>query len=78
MNFLLQFIEWNLKKNGSKKAELNTHQGACGPFVLTAPGGYRQIQTPKGRLFAFDSQAKHVLTCATNGGLIYKVSRLPW
>ena len=54
------------------------HQGACGPFVLTAPGGYRQIQTPKGRLFAFDSQAKHVLTCATNGGLIYKVSKLPW
>ncbi len=74
--FLLQFIEWNLKKNGCKTGELPIHPGACGPFILTGPGGYRQVQTPRGKLFAFDTHAKHVLTCATNGGLVYSVCRL--
>ena len=50
------------------------HAGACGPFVLSGTGGYRQVHTPKGQLFAFSANGQHVLTCAQNGGLIYQVS----
>ena len=54
-------------------AELDIHSGACGPFIMTGAAGYRQVQTPKGRLFAFDTEGQHVLTCGLDGGLIYKV-----
>ena len=59
---------------GRKMSNLSLHAGASGPFVLTGAGGYRQVQTPKGRLFAFDTEGKHVLTCSSNGGVIYQVS----
>ena len=55
-------------------ADLHIHKGACGPFVLTGAGGYRQVQTPKGKLFALDCEGQYVLTCANNGGLVYKVT----
>ena len=58
---------------GNKLSDLSIHTGACGPFVLSGAGGYRQVQTPKGRLFAFDTEGQHVLTCSQNGGLVYKV-----
>ena len=58
-------------------AQLPVHSGACGPFVLTGAAGYRQVQTPKGKLFAFDTDGTHVLTCEQTGGMIYKVSLPP-
>lgn len=33
-----------------------------------------QVQVPRGRLFAFDSEGQHVLTCSSSGGLIYRVN----
>ena len=42
--------------------------------MLSGTGGYRQVQTPKGQLFAFSADGQHVLTCAQNGGSIYQVS----
>ena len=51
---------------------LKIHQGAAGPFVLTGAGGYRQVQTAKGKLFAFDTSKSHILTCGPHGGVIYK------
>lgn len=33
-----------------------------------------QVQVPRGRLFAFDSEGQHVLTCSSTGGLIYRVN----
>ena len=55
-------------------ADLAIHPGACGPFVLSAPEGYRQVQTPKGNLFDFDALGQHVVTCAQKTGVIYKVN----
>lgn len=36
-----------------------------------------QVQVPRGRLFAFDSEGQHVLTCSSTGGLIYRVKSPP-
>ncbi|CAH1783824.1 unnamed protein product [Owenia fusiformis] len=68
-----KFIEWSMNITGRKVEELNIHPGATGPFELPAYGGYKQVQTPKGKLFAFDSEGQYVLTCQQNGGLIYKM-----
>ena len=63
-----------MHKPGQKLSDLPVHSGACGPFVLTGAGGYRQVQTPKGKLFALDTEGNNVLTCGQNGGMIYRVS----
>ena len=69
-------MEWSLNLSGSKLRELAIHPGASGPFVLTGAAGYRQVQTPKGKVFAFDPEGKYVLTCAPKGGLLYQVITL--
>lgn len=70
----IQFVQWSLlKKSGHQIAELPIHEGATGPFNLIPLGGKQKRFTPRGKLFAFDSRGKHVLTCAPSGGLIYKV-----
>ena len=71
---LFQFIEWSILKTGEKMKELGVHDGACGPFVMSGYGGYKQVRTPKGKLFAFDAEGQYVLTCSQNRGLVYKVS----
>lgn len=48
---------------------------ATGPFVLSGYSGYKQVQVPRGRLFAFDSEGNYMLTCSATGGIIYKVTR---
>ena len=58
---------------GSKLADLPVHDGATGPFVVSGYGGYKQVQAPGGKLFAFDAEGNYVLTCTGNGGIIYKV-----
>ena len=72
---IFQFIQWSVHQTGKRLANLPIHNGACGPFILNGAGGYRQVQTPKGKLFAFDAEGHHVLTCASLGGYIYKVAR---
>lgn len=47
---------------------------ATGPFVLSGYSGYKQVQFPRGRLFAFDSEGNYMLTCSSTGGVIFKVS----
>lgn len=51
---------------------------ATGPFVLSGYSGYKQVQVPRGRLFAFDSEGSYMLTCSTTGGVIYKVLGVLW
>lgn len=55
-------------------SESNLPSDATGPFVLSGYSGYKQVQVPRGRLFAFDSEGNYMLTCSATGGLIYKVS----
>lgn len=71
--FIFQLIQWSLSKFGEMLFDLPIHVGACGPFVRSEPGGFRQVQTPKGKLFDLDSEGRHLLTCAINGGLLYQV-----
>lgn len=69
-----QFIQWNIHKSGSKVSEYGLPRDATGPFVLSGYSGYKQVQVPRGRLFAFDSEGNYMLTCSSSGGVIYKVT----
>ncbi|KAI1904876.1 hypothetical protein AGOR_G00010180 [Albula goreensis] len=69
-----KFIQWNIHRCGVKQSEYSLPQDATGPFVLSGYSGYKQVQVPRGRLFAFDSEGQHVLTCSSNGGLIYRLN----
>ncbi|XP_062410520.1 WD repeat-containing protein 91 [Sardina pilchardus] len=70
-----KFIQWNIHRSGVKQSEYSLPQDATGPFVLSGYSGYKQVQVPRGRLFAFDSEGQHVLTCSSNGGLIYRLNK---
>ncbi|XP_054613121.1 WD repeat-containing protein 91 [Dunckerocampus dactyliophorus] len=69
-----KFVQWNIHRCGVKQAEQILPQDATGPFVLSGYSGYKQVQVPRGRLFAFDSEGQHVLTCSNSGGLIYNLT----
>uniref|UniRef100_A0A3P8TVR2 WD repeat-containing protein 91 n=1 Tax=Amphiprion percula TaxID=161767 RepID=A0A3P8TVR2_AMPPE len=69
-----KFIQWNIHRCGVKQSEQILPQDATGPFVLSGYSGYKQVQVPRGRLFAFDSEGQHVLTCSSSGGLIYRLT----
>ncbi|XP_077479598.1 WD repeat-containing protein 91 [Stigmatopora argus] len=69
-----KFIQWNIHRCGVKQSEQFLPQDATGPFVLSGYSGYKQVQVPRGRLFTFDSEGQHVLTCSSSGGIIYKLT----
>ncbi|XP_007423276.1 WD repeat-containing protein 91, partial [Python bivittatus] len=69
-----KFIQWNIHKSGCKISEYSLPRDATGPFVLSGYSGYKQVQFPRGRLFAFDSEGNYMLTCSSTGGVIYKLS----
>ncbi|KAG2465884.1 WDR91 protein, partial [Polypterus senegalus] len=69
-----KFIQWNIHRSGVKQSEYVLPSDATGPFILSGYSGYKQVQVPRGRLFAFDSEGNYVLTCSSNGGVIYKFS----
>uniref|UniRef100_A0A8C9JI52 WD repeat-containing protein 91 n=1 Tax=Panthera tigris altaica TaxID=74533 RepID=A0A8C9JI52_PANTA len=68
-----KFIQWNIHKSGLKVSEYTLPADATGPFVLSGYSGYKQVQVPRGRLFAFDSEGNYMLTCSATGGVIYKL-----
>ncbi|XP_064631219.1 WD repeat-containing protein 91-like [Lineus longissimus] len=70
-----KLIEWSIHKTGIKIADWAVHSGAAGPFVMQKPEGYKQMQTPRGKLFAFDAEGQHILTCAQTGGQMYALDR---
>ncbi|XP_051886386.1 WD repeat-containing protein 91 isoform X3 [Pristis pectinata] len=69
-----KFIQWNIHKSGVKVSECGVQSDAIGPFVLSGYSGYKQVQVPHGRLFAFDSEGHYVLTCSSSGGIIHKLT----
>ncbi|XP_038608413.1 WD repeat-containing protein 91 [Tachyglossus aculeatus] len=69
-----KFIQWNIHKSGLKVSDCALPAGATGPFVLSGYSGYKQVQVPRGRLFAFDSEGRYMLTCSPTGGIIHKMS----
>ncbi|XP_034048332.1 WD repeat-containing protein 91 isoform X2 [Thalassophryne amazonica] len=69
-----KFIQWNIHRCGVKQSDQLLPQDATGPFVLSGYSGYKQVQVPRGRLFAFDSEGQHVLTCSSSGGLVYRLT----
>ncbi|XP_061554135.1 WD repeat-containing protein 91 isoform X3 [Phycodurus eques] len=69
-----KFIQWNIHRCGVKQSEQVLPQDATGPFVLSGYSGYKQVQVPRGRLFTFDSEGQHVLTCSSSGGIICKLT----
>uniref|UniRef100_A0A8C4UH26 WD repeat-containing protein 91 n=1 Tax=Falco tinnunculus TaxID=100819 RepID=A0A8C4UH26_FALTI len=69
-----KFIQWNIHKSGLKVSEYDLPSEATGPFVLSGYSGYKQVQFPRGRLFAFDSEGSYMLTCSSTGGVIFKLN----
>ncbi|XP_074643706.1 WD repeat-containing protein 91-like [Tubulanus polymorphus] len=70
-----KFLQWSIHQTGNKVCDWCVHSGAAGPFVASAFGGYKQMQSPKGKLFAFDAEGQYVLTCAQSNGLMYNLDR---
>ncbi|XP_073668613.1 WD repeat-containing protein 91 isoform X1 [Paramisgurnus dabryanus] len=70
-----KFAQWNIHRCGLKQSEYLLSQDAVGPFVLSGYSGYKQVQVPRGRLFAFDSEGQHVLTCSSAGGIIHRLNK---
>ncbi|XP_074913843.1 WD repeat-containing protein 91-like isoform X1 [Buteo buteo] len=71
---LAEFIQWNIHKSGLKVSEYDLPSEATGPFVLSGYSGYKQVQFPRGRLFAFDSEGNYMLTCSSTGGVLFKLN----
>uniref|UniRef100_A0A8C5QSC9 WD repeat-containing protein 91 n=1 Tax=Leptobrachium leishanense TaxID=445787 RepID=A0A8C5QSC9_9ANUR len=69
-----KFIQWDIHKSGQKVLEYLLPSDATGPFMLSGYSGYKQVQFPRGRLFAFDSEGNYMLTCSSTGGVIYKLN----
>ncbi|RLW06393.1 hypothetical protein DV515_00004637 [Chloebia gouldiae] len=69
-----KFIQWNIHKSGLKVSEYDLPREATGPFILSGYSGYKQVQFPRGRLFAFDSEGNYMLTCSSTGGVIFKLN----
>ena len=71
-----KFCQWSIIQSGKKLTEFQIHESACQPAVGWAqtPGGQYYPNTPRGNLFAFESEDKFVLTCAPQQALIYQVS----
>lgn len=71
-----KFCQWSIIQSGKKVTEFQIHESACQPAVGWAqtPGGQYYPNTPRGNLFAFESEDKFVLTCAPQQALIYQVS----
>uniref|UniRef100_A0A8C3J8E9 WD repeat-containing protein 91 n=1 Tax=Calidris pygmaea TaxID=425635 RepID=A0A8C3J8E9_9CHAR len=69
-----KFIQWNIHKSGLKVSEYDLPSEATGPFVLSGYSGYKQVQFPRGKLFAFDSEGNYMLTCSSTGGVIFKLN----
>ncbi|XP_018423390.1 PREDICTED: WD repeat-containing protein 91 [Nanorana parkeri] len=69
-----KFIQWDIHKSGQKVSEYSLPPDATGPFMLSGYSGYKQVQFPRGRLFAFDSEGNYMLTCSSHGGVIYKLN----
>ncbi|XP_029859081.1 WD repeat-containing protein 91-like [Aquila chrysaetos chrysaetos] len=71
---LAEFIQWNIHKSGLKVSEYDLPSEATDPFVLSGYSGYKQVQFPRGRLFAFDSEGNYMLTCSSTGGVLFKLN----
>lgn len=65
-------VQW--LQTGEKRFLMEHEVKECnGPFQ-TDLSTLVQVQVPRGRLFAFDSEGQHILTCSNTGGLIYRVN----
>lgn len=73
-----KFCQWSIIQSGKKVTEFQIHESACQPAVGWAqtPGGQYYPNTPRGNLFAFESEDKFVLTCSPQQALIYQVNQL--
>jgi len=71
-----KFCQWSVIQSGEKMNEFKIHEAACQPAVgwSQTAGGQYYPSTPRGNLFAFESEDKYVLTCAPQQALIYQVS----
>uniref|UniRef100_H2YX75 WD repeat-containing protein 91 n=1 Tax=Ciona savignyi TaxID=51511 RepID=H2YX75_CIOSA len=69
-----KFCAWNLA-SPIEPINLPIHALAGGPFEVTGFGGYKQVQQPGGgKLFTFEPNGSHVLTCDGTSAVIYDVN----
>ena len=67
-----KFSQWSINRSGKKITEFKIHGHACQPTEGRLRGEYYP-STPRGNLFAFESEDKYVLTCAPEEAIVYKV-----
>ena len=69
------FCQWSVIQSGAKVVEFKVHEGACSPTAewLIASEGRFYPRTPRGNLFAFESEDRFVLTCSAQEAVVYQV-----
>ena len=67
-----KFCQWSINRSGEKMVDFDIHANACEPTAGSVKGEYFP-DTPRGNLFAFESEDKYVLTCAPKEALVYQV-----
>ena len=67
-----KFCQWSINRSGQKVTEFNVHEKACEPTGGSVRGEYFP-NTPRGNLFAFESEDKYVLTCSPKEAIVYQV-----
>jgi hypothetical protein len=72
-----QLTQWSLHHIGQRVADLPISPEAANPLRGTSfdekARVCESIPVPRGRLFAFDSEGQHLLTCGSDHGLVSKV-----
>ncbi len=68
-----RFCQWSINRSGDMVTEFGIHKGACRPTDGILKGEYYP-NTPKGNLFAFESEDRFVLTCAPDQAIVYQVN----
>jgi WD40 repeat protein len=73
-----QLTQWSLHHIGQRVADLPISPEAANPLRGTSfdekARVCESIPVPRGRLFAFDSEGQHLLTCGSDHGLVSKIA----
>ena len=73
-----KFCQWSTLRTGQKVADFHIHPEATFPAASWTKASTANFfpATPRGNLFAFESDDKFVLTCSPKEAIIYEVRRL--
>ena len=70
-----KFTQWSIQNMGQRLQDIPVEIDACIPHLIMSKGEQVPLNMSVGRLFAFDSDSEHVLTCGNPRAHVYKIFR---